>query len=92
MKNQEFLNPKHMPSNQGAILKLEIRPMKEKKILFCTDFSRYSDGALALATSLAREKHATLSFFTSRNRRPPTPRESGTMVHWSPIGKRSNKC
>ena len=49
--------------------------MPAKKILFCTDFSRLSDAALPLATSLARDRGASLVILHVQE--PPTVYAAG---------------
>ena len=53
--------------------------MKETKILFCTDFSRYSDAALPLATSLARAKNASMVVLHVQE--PPTAYAAGELYY-----------
>ena len=55
------------------------RRMKDRSILFCTDFSRLSDGALPLATMLAREKQADLIVLHVQE--PPTAYMAGEFYY-----------
>ena len=53
--------------------------MPAKKILFCTDFSRLSDAALPLATSLARDRKAELVVIHVQE--PPTVYAAGELYY-----------
>jgi universal stress protein A len=56
--------------------------MSERKILFPTDFSHTGDAALALATSLARERGATLLIVHVEE--PPAAYGAGEMYYGMP--------
>ncbi len=53
--------------------------MPSKKILFCTDFSRLSDAALPLATSLARDRNDAL--IVAHVQEPPTVYAAGELYY-----------
>ena len=56
--------------------------MSAKRILFCTDFSRLSDAALPLASSIARERGAALIILHIQE--PPTVYAAGEL-YYGPI-------